>query len=208
MSKAIYVDIDDVLCQAARHFLVIVEREFGKRIAYEQLTNFDVGHACGLAPDERDKLYRIVHQPDELLRMEPVNEAIAVLRYWEKQGFEVAIVTGRPPESVEVSMAWLTKHEIPHSSFTVVDKYSRFPTENTGVISLAELATRQFCWAVEDSLPMARYLAGAMNLPVALIDCPWNQSNDEHRRISRYRDWQKLAAALPGKMLWLGGRTR
>ena len=34
-SKIIYVDMDDVLCQAARHFLVIVEREFGKRITYE-----------------------------------------------------------------------------------------------------------------------------------------------------------------------------
>jgi len=60
-ARTIYVDMDDVLCQAARHFLVIVEREFGKQIAYEQLTNFDVGHSCGLHPDEREELYRIVH---------------------------------------------------------------------------------------------------------------------------------------------------
>ncbi len=203
--KTVYVDLDDVLCQAARHFLVIVEREFGKKISYEQLTNFDVGHSCGLQPDERDELYRIVHRPDELLRMEPVNEAIAVLRNWEKQGFEIAIVTGRPPESVEVSTAWLTKHEIPHSSFTVVDKYSRFLTDSTGAISLAELATRQFCWAVEDSLPMAQYLAGLMNVPVALIDCPWNRSGNEHSQIARYRNWSELAAAMPKQFDLPGG---
>ncbi|HMF47935.1 MAG TPA: hypothetical protein VK603_04790, partial [Candidatus Saccharimonadales bacterium] len=74
-SKTIYVDMDDVLCQAARHFLVIVERQFGKRFTYEQLTNFDVGEAWGLGPEERDELYRIVHRPEELLRMEPVAEA-------------------------------------------------------------------------------------------------------------------------------------
>ena len=56
LPKTIYVDLDDVLCHAARHFLVIIEREFGKQIAYEQLTHFDVGHSCGLTPGERDGL--------------------------------------------------------------------------------------------------------------------------------------------------------
>ena len=69
LPTTIYVDLDDVLCQAACHFLVIIEREFGKQIAYEQLTHFDVGHSCGLTPGERDELYRIVHRPEELLRM-------------------------------------------------------------------------------------------------------------------------------------------
>jgi len=162
LPRTIYVDLDDVLCQAARHFLVIIDREFGKQITYEQLTHFDVGHSCGLTPDERDELYRIVHRPDELLRMAPIAEAIEVLKRWRAEGFGVAIVTGRPPESYEVSLAWLAKHEIPHSSLTVVDKYSRFATENTKAITLAELSTRQFCWAVEDSLPMAQFLADRM----------------------------------------------
>ena len=194
-SKTIYVDLDDVLCQAARHFLVIVEREFGKRIGYEQLTNFDVGHACGLSPAERDELYRIVHRPDELLSMAPIDEAIAVLKRWQERGFEIAIVTGRPPESVEVSLEWLAKHRVTHDSFTVVDKYSRFTPDNTRAISLAELSTRRFCWAVEDSLPMAQYLSGRMKLPVALVDCPWNQTDEPHAGINRYHDWEGIAAA-------------
>jgi uncharacterized HAD superfamily protein len=193
-SNTIYVDLDDVLCHAARHFLVIVEREFGKKISYEQLTNFDIGHSCGLTPDERDELYRIVHQPDELLSMAPVNEAIAVLKQWRNQDFDIAIVTGRPPESVEVSLAWLAKHQISHNSFTVVDKYSRFAADKKSAITLAELSTRRFCWAVEDSLPMAQYLAAQMKVPVALIDCPWNQSGKQQFGINRYRDWPAIAA--------------
>jgi uncharacterized HAD superfamily protein len=199
VSKTIYVDLDDVLCQAARHFLVVVEREFGKRVAYEQLTDFDVGRSCGLSPAERDELYRIVHRPEELLSMAPVNEAIAVLKRWAAQDFEIAIVTGRPPESVEVSLAWLAKHQVAHSSFTVVDKYSRFRTDDTDAISLAELAAWRFCWAVEDSLPMAKYLADHMKLPVALIDCPWNQSDEETLvGIDRYRDWEAIHAGTLG----------
>jgi uncharacterized HAD superfamily protein len=196
VSKTIYVDLDDVLCQAARHFLRVIEREFGKRIAYEQLINFDVGHSSGLSASEREELYRIVHRPEELLVMEPVRHAAAALEGWQSQGFEIAIVTGRPPESREISLEWLAKHEIPHSSFMVVDKYARFTTENTGALSLDELAQRKFCWAVEDSLPIAQFLAERMKLSVALIDCPWNRCDRDPERVSRHRDWQSIAAAM------------
>jgi len=144
-------------------------------------------------------LYRIVHRPDELLQMEPVAEALNVLRQWQKEGFEIAIVTGRPPESFEPSLAWLAKHRISHDSFIVVDKYSRFKTENTIAISLDDLAARRFCWAIEDSLPMAEYLAGQMKVPVALIDCPWNRTDTDHAQVSRCKDWNAIADAIAVK---------
>lgn len=203
--QTIYVDMDDVLCQAARHFLAVVAREFGKQVGYEQLTNFDVGQACGLAPRERDELYRIVHRPEELLQMAPIDEAISVINQWKAHGFEIAVVTGRPPETREPSLEWLAKSGVSYSSFTVVDKYSRFATESTIAVGLDEFAARRFCFAVEDSLPMAQYLAGRMNVPVALIDCPWNRTAPAHARVSRYRDWNTLAAARPA-LTGAGGR--
>jgi hypothetical protein len=54
--------------------------------------------------------------------------------------------------------------------------------------------------AAEDSLPMAQYLAESMNVPVTLIDRPWNRSDDWYGQISRYRNWEELAAAMPGKI--------
>src|SRR5262249_48423587 len=125
-SRPIYVDLDDVLCQTARHFLAVVEREFGKRVPFEQLTDFDVGIACGLQPAERDALYRIVHQPGELLQMAPVPEAIAALGRWQAAGREIAIVTGRPPDTREVSQSWLERHGVPYQSLLMVNKYGRF----------------------------------------------------------------------------------
>ena len=195
--KTIYVDLDDVLCQTARHFLVIVEREFNKRVSYEQLTNFDIGTSCGLRTEEREHLYRVVHEPDELIKIAPIEAAIAALRQWVEAGFEIAIVTGGPPDSYEPSLAWLSQHRVPHNSFSMVNKYGRFMTENTVAINLDELATRNYCWAVEDSLPMAQYLAGQMNLRVALIDCPWNRSAQQHANVSRYADWPTIGQSMP-----------
>ena len=65
ITKTIYIDMDDVLCHTARGCLTIIEREFGKQIAFEQLTTFDLGQACGLRAEEIAELFRIVHQPDE-----------------------------------------------------------------------------------------------------------------------------------------------
>lgn len=195
-TRAVYVDLDDVLCHTAPRCLAIIEREFGKGVAYEQLTTFDLGAACRLQPSEIAEFFRIVHEPDELLSMEPIDGAISTLREWTAAGYEIAIVTGRPPTTYEPSREWLARHEVPYCSFTVVDKYARFKTENTIGITLSDLAARRFCWAVEDSPLMANYLAGTMKVPVALLDRPWNRLDVEHSLIARYGHWHEIARAL------------
>jgi uncharacterized HAD superfamily protein len=194
--RTIYVDMDDVLCETARRFLVIIGREFGKKVVYDKLTDFDFERSCDLTKAERAKLYELVHLEDEILSIEPIPEAIAVLNGWVGAGYEIAIVTGRPPDTFAASMEWLARYQVPFQSFTVVDKYGRFQTENTIGLSLAELATQQFCWAVEDSLPMAKFLALEMNVPVALLDRPWNQADIEPARFTRYYHWREIGAAF------------
>jgi uncharacterized HAD superfamily protein len=187
-----------VLCHAARHFLRIVEREFGKRVAFEALCDFDVGRACGLLPDESERLYRIVHEPGELLAMAPIPEALEALARWSETGHEIAIVTGRPPQAREASLEWLARHRVVHHSFTMVDKYGRFEPSGSCAIGLEQLAERDYAWAVEDSLPMARYLAGRMGVHVALLDAPWNRTASPPARVTRYAGWNELAQAVPG----------
>jgi uncharacterized HAD superfamily protein len=195
-NKTIYVDMDDVLCETARALLAIAEREFGKTIRYDQLNTFEVGQACGLHPHEVAELFRLAHHPNELLGMAPIEEAVSVLKQWSEAGHEIAIVTGRPPPTFEASIEWLTRHRLPYHTFIMVDKYGRFATENTMAISLPELANRSFCYAVEDSPTMAKFLAEEMKVPVALLNRPWNQMDSEHSLIGRYRDWNEIAKAL------------
>jgi uncharacterized HAD superfamily protein len=184
--------MDDVLCETARRFLVIIEREFGKRIPYEELTDFDFETSCELTAAERASLYETVHHEEEILRIEPIAAAIDVLNAWAAAGHEIAIVTGRPPDTAAASIEWLQRFKVPYDSFTIVDKYGRFQTENTIGLTLAELSAKEFAWAVEDSLPMAKFLARTMKVPVALLDRPWNQGDLGLARIKRYADWKEL----------------
>ena len=88
--QTVYVDMDDVLCQTAQHFLEILERDFGKKFAFEQLTDFDVGQACELTAEEREVLYRIVHDGEELLSIPPIPGAVDVLQQWSAAGRPLA----------------------------------------------------------------------------------------------------------------------
>jgi uncharacterized HAD superfamily protein len=196
ITKRIYVDMDDVLCETARGCLVIIESKFGKRIEYDCLTNFDLGQSCELGPEELAALYHIVHHPEELLKLQPIKGAIPILQRWIADGYEIAIVTGRPPVTYETSLEWLKLHQVPYHSFTIVDKYARFATDNTTAIPLSELARHQFHFAVEDSPIMARFLAEQMKVPVKLFDRPWNRAAIEHPFIERYTDWGEIADSV------------
>jgi uncharacterized HAD superfamily protein len=198
-SGTIYVDMDDVLCETARALLAIAQREFGKTIHYDQLNTFEVGEACGLESREIAELFRIAHHSDELLGMAPIKEAASVLDQWAEAGYEIAIVTGRPPSTYEASIEWLALHRLPYHTFIMVDKYDRFPTENTIALTLPEFAARKFSFAVEDSPTMAKYLAEEMKVPVALLDRPWNRTSNEHSLITRYGHWHEIAHALPAQ---------
>jgi GNAT superfamily N-acetyltransferase/uncharacterized HAD superfamily protein len=187
--------MDDVLCETARALLAIAAREFGKTIPYQQLNTFEVGEACGLEMREIEELFRLVHHDEELLAMAPIGDAVEVLRQWAAAGREIAIVTGRPPSTYDVSRAWLARHDVPHHDFVMVDKYGRFSTENTIAITLPELAARRFSFAVEDSPAMAKFLATEMKVPVALLDRPWNQM-DDHPLITRLSGWRAIAGIV------------
>lgn len=197
-SRTIYVDMDDVLCRTAEAILGIVEREFGKKFRYEDLTSFDLEVSCALGREEIEELFRIVHRPEELLAVEPMSGAVEVMRGWAESGYEIAIVTGRLPSTYEVSREWLRRHRVPHHALLMVDKFGRFRPEDGRGITLGELARRRFCWAVEDSPTVARYLAEEMGVTVALVDHPWNRGAPPHPSIRRHRSWREIGRAFPG----------
>ncbi len=122
----IYVDLDDVLCRTTMHFLALLEREFGKRILYEEILDFDWWKACGLEEREFRALFRKAHEPDELLRIAPKEDAISVLKQWSRSGQKIVIVTGRPQSALEPTLAWLDRYAVSHEELLMVDKYGRY----------------------------------------------------------------------------------
>lgn len=205
-SPRIYVDLDDVLCETAQAFLGILRRDYGKTVEFEDIACFDLGRSFALTPPELEEFMRKAHEPEILSSLEPVEGAVEVLEDWVAAGYEVAVVTGRPSSTHEVSREWLVEAGIPHQSLTFVDKYSRLGRPTDGgppVVPLAELGRTQYRLAVEDSTDMAEFLAGELGLQVLLYDRPWNRQPSPSvdagaaGEIHRCNGWREIAERFP-----------
>jgi len=200
-TRRIYVDLDDVLGETARRFLVLLELHFGRRIAFEEITTFDLGESFGFGREELEEYLRLVHRPEALAAIEPMAGAREVLTGWRERGYQVAVLTGRPPATRDDSQAWLTRHGFPFDALHQVDKYSRYYDgvhgSPDGALRLDEVPALGFCFAVEDFLDTAAFLADTAGLPVALLDRPWNRdlsaiAPDVRQRIVRCHGWEEI----------------
>ncbi len=197
----VYVDFDDVLCETARTFLEVVEREFGRRFTFEELRWFDLDKAFQLTPEQLDRLMAFVHAPEVLIDMPPMPGAVETLRAWSEAGVQVQVVTGRPPRTAAVCREWLRRHGVPWQGLLFVDKYGRSHAEADGAeaCSPAQLAGMEFSLAVEDAPTMVRYLIEHTRIPVAVFNRPWNACLEAElgaplpAHVRRVDGWPELA---------------
>ncbi len=192
----IYVDLDDVLSETTLASSKLLKREYGREVGLEQITSFNFQEAFGLSQEEYDYFFELIHRPEEILGLDPVDGAIEVLKNWAAQGYEIAIVTGRLTSTYETSLEWLSSHKVPYDSFIMVDKYSRPDTDHRIAISMNDLSSMKFGLAVEDSLSMAEYISQTMDTRVALFDRPWNRAQSIFDKIERCATWDRIGLQL------------
>ena len=124
--------------------------------------------------------------------MDTIDGAVEALTNWSNKGYDIAIVTGRLTNTYDSSLEWLSKHQVPYDSFTIVDKYQRPDMDPRIAISKEQLSAMEFSLAVEDSAEMAVYLSNDMNTQVALLDRPWNRGTRFNGNVNRYTAWVDL----------------
>jgi hypothetical protein len=203
-APAIYVDLDDVLSLTIEPLIALLEARHGRRVALEEVRDFDLGRSFGLTSAELDGFMRDAHAPEQLAALAPTPGAAAALGGWVARGYHVAVVTGRPPSAAATSRSWLERHAIPHARLACVDKYDREDWHESPEPALGfdDLDDFSFALAVEDSLEVAGLLATRWQIPVALMDRPWNRDlrglpPAARSRLVRCRDWSEIARRFP-----------
>ncbi|MFC1494671.1 bifunctional metallophosphatase/5'-nucleotidase [Thermodesulfobacteriota bacterium] len=188
----IYVDLDDVISETTCHYVKILEHEFGKSVAFEEITSFNLKESFSLTSREYEYFFELVHKPEIILGLELVEGVIDVLHKWKNRGYEISVVTGRLTSTYESSLEWLKSNKIPFDFFHMVDKYSRNGVDKNIAMSLESFSQIEFAVAVEDSVEMASFLSRVMNRKVILFDRPWNRSVLHDNHISRCMSWYEI----------------
>ncbi len=207
MSRAVYVDFDDVLCETARSLSSLIEREFGKATAFEDIHSFDLSLSFNLDATETERLFELFHDADILSEIAPVDGAPEGIRAWRQAGADIHIVTGRPPSTRAASEAWLDAYDVPYQRLSFVDKYGRnhAPVEGTDIMTLDALRTQPFCMAIDDSPTAIRFMAERTAVPIIIFDRPWNaelEFPDAATRITRCQTWLDVLEQAPNPITW------
>jgi uncharacterized HAD superfamily protein len=174
----LYVDLDDVVAQTIRAFILLLETKFHRRVDFESVRSFHLGQSFQLSDIELRAFLRAAHESSVLRSIEPIpgaREALSRLQAYA----HIVIVTGRPIFTYDDTVRWLFENQISHHAVGFLKKYVE---NDTGIrhwrrpIALRSLRRGAFTLAVEDSPKMAKYIATRLELPVALLDKPWNRS--------------------------------
>ena len=197
--QAIYVDIDDVLSHTIESLIDLLDRVHGRRVAVDEVAEFDLQESFDLDASEIVRFMDHAHADEVIESILPVEGGAAVLGDWRAAGYDVNLVTGRPPSTRDSSARWLERHGFPHSDLHFLDKYGRPGWNDSGLPALHpdELAQFGFVLAVEDSLSMAARLVNELGIEVALVDRPWNRDvsgvdGGVLRRITRCVGWGEI----------------
>lgn len=196
----IYVDCDDVIAESTSAYIDIIDREFGIKRTFEDISSFDLKVSFGMTQEQFNHFFEVVHSRAEIMKFKPIEGAIETLTEWMSQGHEVSIITGRITDAYTSTLDWLAMYKVPYNHFCIVDKYSR-PEMDTSIAKPLEfLHSIDIDFAVEDSLTMAKYLADKLGVPVALIDRPWNQGNSLNPLITRVSNWSDVKRVFAEKV--------
>ena len=188
----LYIDIDDVLAETTRALAWAAQDLLGKKVLFDEMSSFDLRISLQLDAEEYESFMLAVHEPEFLMKLEPVENAIQTLEKRHAAGDRLELVTGRPPESRKPTEEWLAAHSVPHHSVEFMDKYDRY--RDLDLPRLPDLAARHYDLAIEDSYKVAAYLAEQTGSQTLLFDRPWNRGMDlGGKSISRVFNWLEIA---------------
>jgi len=199
--RRIYVDIDDVLCETIARLADLLEHMHDRRVDPGQVKHFDLGESFGLDSDQIESFMERAHADEIIESIAPTPGAADVLSRWQRSGHRITLVTGRPPRTNAASRRWLDTYEFSHESLHHLDKWNRPSWNLTGLPAIAfdDLPSFGFEFAVEDSLDTAVRLIEEFEIPVALLDRPWNRAVETVSRktrssLIRCANWEQVAA--------------
>jgi uncharacterized HAD superfamily protein len=203
MSRHIYVDIDDVLSRTVESLIDLLEKLHDRRIDVHECLHFDLGRSFALDTEALEHFMHHAHRDESIESIEPEEGAVPVLETWRSGGDRITLVTGRPPHTRAASLRWLETHGFGHDELHHLDKWGRPSWNAHGLPALRfeEIGELGFEFAVEDSPDTAVRLVEEFEIPVALMDRPWNRdlgaiSPATRSRMVRCRSWSEVVQAF------------
>ena len=190
-------DVDEVkaeLLNGLISYLKRIDPETFGALERGHFTRYNLSHAMGWE-DGRDQVYLsdFVGSP-EFYDINPVEGSVEALRYLAGRGYEIHAITlrRRHPHIVDATKDWIARHYDGIINGRVHILGSIEGPLGSKAPHCAELGLSGM---VEDQVEYAMEIA-KHNIPVVLLDKPWNQGFEDTPMITREADWDEAVRLI------------
>lgn len=180
-------DFDDVLFQAYLTLTAFHNKQFGTAIDHRAIRTWHLEPVWNCSTQEALARVAQWYDSEEHRFTLPVHGSFEAMTRLAPN-HELVIVTARPPEVREQTLAWIQRH---------------FPNVFTDIFFTNHEPKGSFCRRagvslfIEDALHHAKDVAQS-GIPVLLFDAPWNQEPLEPK-ITRVFSWEEVLSVIDGE---------
>ena len=187
MRQKIAVDIDDVLLNFMGGLIHFYNSKYGTSFKKRDIFSYKLEESFGITKKERIMRLEEFYSSPFFSEIEPIRGAQEALDFLSKKN-EIIIVTSR-----ELNLKQITESSLERN---FKGKYSElFYSKNYsqgGGKSKAEICLEQrVSLLIEDCL-MYALDCNAKEIPVFLMNKPWNKTNLEGTLVKRVRNWKEV----------------
>lgn len=192
------IDIDNVISESYPAYLSKFNSQFNTSIRMEQIREFYFLNRY-IEVNRVEKSRKMVEFIDEMvldetfqMEISAVEDAAKIIKAWSKKHWRIHYVTARPIKMQRVTINWLKKY-----GFWVknakVDLFNGKQGFYNDVPYKKEVADKnKLDIFIEDAIEIAR----GMDIPVFLLDKPWNQGSVP-KNVIRVGFWREIEEKLP-----------
>ena len=192
--KVVAVDADEVLAEFMEHFLMFHNARYETRFTKSEITSFRFEEVFKI--EERDVLRRIgeFYEDQVIHNIRPVEGAEEGINSLIDKGYQLEIITARPPYYRQITVDWVEKH-FPGKFEQIHFAFNPFN------INSERLTKAEICKQIGAEVLIDDNLVNALDcadrgITVYLMDAPWNQVEELPKKVIRVKSWEEILERL------------
>lgn len=181
------IDVDNVIADTYYIFLQEFNKEFNTSILYAELVEFNYLERLGYDPAVIEKFWKKILNPGDLqMKIPPFQNSHQIIKRWRIDGHKIHFVTARPTWIEYITKNWLAYYGLLYDNVSVYHFDEKQYTHDTKFKkTIVEKESIEVF--IEDS----REIAEILDIPVFLLDQPWNQGKLP-KNVTRVKNWDEI----------------
>ena len=189
----IAVDIDEVMANFLEQFIQFQEKEYGKRVQFENITSYSLKDFFGVSEKEEIRQIYEFYTTEFFRNIKPIPNSKESLEKLKGQGHRLFVITARQSHIENETIEWVNTHYPGIFEDIIITNEG---AKTTSYERKADVCTTLGAHIIiEDSFKNA-YESAQKGMKAILFNKPWNRREKDREGIFRVDSWEQALTII------------